>query len=106
MCQYAVRYVLAYISQRLTTDKKSGKFYVIMMLQVSELYLGRFNMVITEIEFLLITLLTCHQGYLIFLTPPLLPQPYGTPSLCQMVTSVLSNLIRSLGLFTVHPSHY
>jgi len=68
MCQHAVRYVLAYVPQRHMADEKPSKLHRVMVLQVSDLHLGHFNMVITGVEFLLITLLTRYPGYLIFLT--------------------------------------
>ena len=49
-------------------DEKPSKLHRVMVLQVSDLHLGHFNMVITGVEFLLITLLTRYPGYLIFLT--------------------------------------
>jgi len=49
-------------------DKKPSEFHGMIVLQVSTSHLGHFNMVITGVELLMITLLTHHGGCLIFLT--------------------------------------
>ena len=68
MCWLAVRFVLAHVPQRRMADKKPSEFHGMMVLQVSPLHLGHFNMVITGVELLLITPLTRRGGCLIFLT--------------------------------------